>query len=214
MVFRAGGVCVFTGQEGITAEEEEAFYDLFPGTDRSAELSFPPTSPLALPAAPMVHVMVTDNVSLDSHPAAPGLSDAQARTDGYVKNGDSKGATGSSAVPDKEGKLKNAIQFHHDGNFWRSLPPAWTLLSCHQRSHCSSMSQQTSTAGPLLEFEGGDTLFASTDVSLLQGRLSATVRAKHTQRLSTHRVHRSEAPLRLSLRWPCEQRNVHCAGAA
>eukprot|EP01043_Picozoa_sp_COSAG02_P038022 COSAG02_NODE_2900_length_7779_cov_3.635547_4_plen_191_part_00 len=190
MVFHAGGVCVFTGQEGITAEEEEAFYDLFPGTDSSADLSFPPTSPLALPAAPMVHVMVTDNVSLDRHPAAPGLSDEQARTDGYVKNGDSKGATGSSAVPDKEGKLKNAIQFHHDGNFWRSLPPAWTLLSCHQRSNCSSMSQQTSAAGPLLEFEGGDTLFASTDVSLLQGRLSATVRAIHIDSAHTMYTHR------------------------
>jgi hypothetical protein len=173
VVFRAGGVCVFTGQEGITAAEEEAFYDLFPGTDRSAEMSFPPTSPLALPSAPMVHVMVTDNISLDGHPAAPGLSDQQARTDGYVKNGDAKGATGSSAVF-TDGKLKNAIQFHHDGNFWRSLPPAWTLLSCHQRTNCSLVSQQTSADGPPLEFDGGDTLFASTDVSLLKDRLSPT----------------------------------------
>ena len=62
-------------------------------------MSFPPSSPLALPEAPMVHVMLTDSISLDGHPAAPGLSDAQARTDGYVKNGDTKGATGSSAKP-------------------------------------------------------------------------------------------------------------------
>lgn len=182
VVFRTGGVCVFTGQEGITPQEEEAFYDLFPGTDRSADMSFPPTSPLALPSAPMVHVMVTDNVSLDGHPAAPGLSDEQARTDGYVKNGDSKGATGSSAMPDKEGKLKNAIQFHHDGNFWRSLPPAWTLLACHQRSKCSWMAQHTSADGPPLEFDGGDTLFASTDASLLWTQLSPAVG-------TTHRLH-------------------------
>lgn len=207
IVFGAGGMCVFDGQHGITAADEEAFYDLFPGTDRSdGDMSFPPTSPLALPERPMVHVMVTDSISLDNHPGSPGLSDSQARSDGYVKNGDTKGATGSSAIADKDGKLQNAIQvrefrsccfvrrppafplilrnflnslsnrtadqFHHDGNFWQSLPPAWTMLSCHERSGCSSMSQQTTADGPPIEFVGGDTLFASTDVSLLRGKLS------------------------------------------
>ena len=173
IVFGAGGVCVFDGQEGITAADEEAFYDLFPGTDRSSDMSFPPTSPLALPERPMVHVMVTDSISLDNHAGAPGLSDDRARSDGYVKNGDTKGATGSSAVADADGRLQNAIQFHHDGNFWQSLPPAWTMLSCHQRSGCSRMSQQTTADGPPIEFVGGDTLFASTDVELLRGKLSA-----------------------------------------
>jgi hypothetical protein len=172
VVYAAGGVCVLLNQAGISGADEEAFYDLFPGTDRSENMSFPPNSPLALPDQEMVHVMVTDTISLDNHPGAPGLSDEQARSDGYVKNGDTKGATGSSSKPDANGKLHNAIQFHHDGNFWRSLPPAWTMLSCHERSGCSLMSQQTTT-GEALEFVGGDTLFASTDISRIGDKLSA-----------------------------------------
>ena len=31
----------------------------------------------ALPGQPMVHVMVTESISLDGHPAAGGLTDAQ-----------------------------------------------------------------------------------------------------------------------------------------
>ena len=60
-----------------------------------------------------------------------------------------------------------------DGNFWRSLPPAWTLLACHQRSGCGRMSQRTDPAAPPLEFTGGDTLVASTDIELLRDRMSA-----------------------------------------
>ena len=66
-------------------------------------------SPMALPASPMVHVMSTDNISMDGHPAAPGLTDANVRSDGYVRTA-SKNATGSSARPDEKGELRNAIQ--------------------------------------------------------------------------------------------------------
>lgn len=167
----AGGLAVVTASaaagELVTPELEEAFYDLFPGTDQDAEI--PDWSPLRLPATPAVRVMASGAASLDGHPAAPGLAVSSSPAAAPRQQAAPSGGTGSSA----RANSGNRLQFHPDGNFWRTLPPCWTMLSCHERSGCGGMSQQMDdAAGDPVEFVGGDTLVAPTDVELLDGRLS------------------------------------------